>query len=76
VSPEDIDEWLDSWIEAHLAHDSDAGHDGDMDAFAALCRRDAALAGISERGLMAASGGDLAAYLAEEAEALEGPPDF
>lgn len=61
---EDIDEWLDSWIEANHA-----GWGTPEDA-AARCLADAAQAGISERELTAASGGDLVPYLQEEGAAI------
>ncbi|GBQ95723.1 hypothetical protein ACFFGF_05645 [Asaia lannensis] len=64
MTSEDIDEWLDSWIEMHHAHW------GSPEKAAGLCIAAAAEAGISERDLNAASGGDLALYLQEEGEAI------
>lgn len=64
MTTEDIDEWLDSWIETHHAHwDSPEKAVG-------FCIAAAAEAGISESDLSAAAGGDLALYLQEEGEAI------
>jgi len=72
MNAEDIDEWLDDWIETHLVH---AAGDADFVALTERCRADAAADGIGERALMAACGGDLAAWLAEEAGSIL-PPEF
>ncbi|GBQ12978.1 hypothetical protein [Swaminathania salitolerans] len=61
---EDIEEWLDSWVETHYAALTD------RDEAARLCLDAASRDDIPERGLLAAAGGDLAAYLEEEAEAI------
>jgi len=75
MTGEDIDEWLDSWVENH--HLSW----GTPRQAAQSCLAEAARAGISERDLNAATGGDLVAYLEEEAAAIAeasgaAPTDF
>ncbi|GAB6854971.1 hypothetical protein [Asaia astilbis] len=75
MTSEDVDEWLDSWVEAHYQN-----WDTPENA-AKACLAEAASAGISERDLNAAASGDLAAYLQEEAAAIaeasdEAPADF
>ncbi|WP_336946620.1 hypothetical protein [Asaia sp. HN010] len=75
MTSEDIDEWLDSWVEAHYSSW------GTPDQAAQACVAAANEAGIAERDLNAATGGDLAAYLEEEAAAIadasgSAPSDF
>jgi len=75
MTGEDLDEWLDSWVEEHY-QSWDA-----PDQAAQACLSAAMKAGIAERDLNAATGGDLAAYLEEEAAAIaeassEAPSDF
>ncbi|GBR03394.1 hypothetical protein HW511_08225 [Asaia siamensis] len=75
MTSEDIDEWLDSWVETHHQHW------GTPEQAAQACVAAAGEAGISERDLNSATGGDLAAYLEEEAAAIAeasgaAPSDF
>ncbi|GAJ29936.1 hypothetical protein [Acidomonas methanolica] len=65
MSTEDIEEWLDTWVEDHLAH---GAHD--LDAAVALCLKEAEAIGLSAEALIRAARGDLAAFLAEEGEAI------
>jgi len=66
MTSEDIDEWLDSWIEAHHVQW------GTPEEAAKACLLAATLDGISERDLSAAAGGDLVGFLREEGEAIAG----
>ena len=64
MTGEDIDEWLDSWIEAHHQNW------GEPSQAVAACLADAEKSGINPRDLNDAANGDLATYLQEEAEAI------
>lgn len=72
LSPDDLDEWLDSWVEANLT----VG-DAPIEALADQCLIEAQAAGITQEALRRAVGGDLAAFLAEERDAIrESDTDF
>lgn len=68
MTPEDVGEWLDRWVEDHLAVGS-----FDPQIAAALCRTQALEAGISDAQLTEAVQGDLAAFLAEEQADIQAP---
>ncbi|GBQ61616.1 hypothetical protein AA103196_0085 [Ameyamaea chiangmaiensis NBRC 103196] len=75
MTPDDIDEWLECWVEDHLAGHANAG-DPTIDALVARCIADAAHAGIGEAALRSACGGDLRAFLADEHDAIIPPDGF
>ncbi|GBQ85064.1 hypothetical protein [Asaia krungthepensis] len=64
MTSEDVDEWLDSWVEANHTQW------GTPDQAVQACVAAAGLEGITERDLNTASGGDLRTYLQEEGEAI------
>ncbi|AOX17342.1 hypothetical protein [Kozakia baliensis] len=64
MNAEDIDEWLDSWIEDNYERFEDPNQ------AVSLCLKDASATGIAEADVVDAAGGDLAAHLIAESMAI------
>ncbi|AQS87566.1 hypothetical protein AA101099_2804 [Neoasaia chiangmaiensis NBRC 101099] len=71
MTAEDVEEWLDNWIENELVAPG-----VDIPGAVQACRTAAQAAGISDAALTRAAGGDLHAHLAEEHAAISNAPDF
>ena len=70
MSPDDVVQWLEDWVDENL---QTVGYHEDRDLMSSessRCRADAAAAGIHEADLLAAAGGDLAAFLLAEQNAI------
>jgi hypothetical protein len=71
LTPDDIAEWLETWVVERLEFSRDGKPDSDVEAEAEQCSADAAKAGIGEVDLIVAAGGDLEAYLSARQSAIK-----
>ncbi len=66
MAEQNVEEWLEAWIEENIQTPVYYDNKAHMKADAAQCREQAKAEGISEPDLVEAAGGDLEAYLLRE----------
>jgi len=70
MSPDDVEEWLENWVDENLQTAGLRDKSSSMSSETERCRADAKIAGISDKDLMAASGGNLEEFLLSEQNAI------
>lgn len=66
MAEQNVEEWLEAWIEENIQTPGYHDNKAHMKVDAAQCREQAKAEGISELALVEAAGGDLEAYLLRE----------